>query len=294
MKTASPAGITLRTARADDLPGIERLLEASSLPTEGVAEALCSFIVAESGEEIVGVVGLELCGEHALLRSTAVHPEYRDRGLGRALVERIIAEAEARNIRALYLLTTSAERYFPSFGFVTTTRESVPGPVRATAEFEGACPASATVMCLTLPRTQRAASVLFLCTGNSARSQIAEALLRARANGRLRVGSAGVRPAATVNSLAIDALRDYGIDWSGRPPKAIDAVLGEPWDLVITVCDRAKESCPVLPGHPTFAHWNIDDPAAVEGDAATKRAAFRATMVDLARRIDLLLATLGS
>ena len=150
MKTSSPAGIVLRAARAEDLPGIERLLEASSLPTEGVEEALCGFIVAESGEGIVGVVGLELCGEHALLRSTAVSPGYRDQGLGRALVERIIAAAEARNIRALYLLTTTAERYFPSFGFVTTTRDTVPGPVRATAEFAGACPASATVMCMHL------------------------------------------------------------------------------------------------------------------------------------------------
>lgn len=150
MTMPSLGGITIRAARADDLPNVERLLEASSLPTDGVAAALSGFIVAESGEGIVGVVGLELCGEHALLRSTAVDSAYRDRGLGRALVERIIAQAESRNIRALYLLTTSAERYFPSFGFVTTRRDSVPAPVRATAEFEGACPASATVMCLTL------------------------------------------------------------------------------------------------------------------------------------------------
>lgn len=145
-------GVTLRPARPEDLPDVERLLEASGLPTAGVADALCSFIVAESAGGIVGVVGLELCGQHGLLRSTAVDPAYRDRGLGRALVERIIAEAESRNVRALYLLTTTAERYFPSFGFATTTRDAVPPPVRATAEFEGACPASATVMCLTLSR----------------------------------------------------------------------------------------------------------------------------------------------
>lgn len=223
-------GIALRPARAEDLAGVEALLVASHLPTAGAAEALCSFIVAENGSELVGVVGLELCGEHALLRSTAVDPRYRDRGLGRALVERIIAEAEARNIRALYLLTTTAERYFPSFGFVTTTRDSVPTPVRATAEFEGACPASATVMCLTLPATEQPASVLFLCTGNSARSQIAEALLTERGNGRFRVGSAGVHPAAAVNPYAIEALRDFGIDWSGRHPKAIDEILHEQWD----------------------------------------------------------------
>jgi amino-acid N-acetyltransferase len=141
---------TLRRARDEDLAAVEQLLTASGLPTDGVADALCTFIVAESDERIVGVVGLEICCEHALLRSTAVAPEWRDRGLGRQLVERIIAEAETRNIRALYLLTTTAERYFPTFGFVKTVRDAVPEPVRRTSEFVSACPASATVMCLTL------------------------------------------------------------------------------------------------------------------------------------------------
>jgi amino-acid N-acetyltransferase len=142
--------VTLRPALDSDLRAVEQLLTASGLPVAGVAEALCSFIVAESDARLVGVVGLELCCEHALLRSTAVAPDWRDRGLGRQLVERIIAEAESRNIRALYLLTTTAERYFPSFGFVKSTRAAVPEPVRQTAEFVSACPASATVMCLTL------------------------------------------------------------------------------------------------------------------------------------------------
>jgi arsenite methyltransferase len=148
--TKPAASPTLRPATDADLPAVEQMLAASGLPTTGVAEALGEFIVAESGDRIVGVVGLELCGEHALLRSTAVAPEWQGRGLGRQLVERIIAEAEARGIKALYLLTTTAERYFPSFGFVRTVRESVPEPVRATAEFSSACPASATIMCLPL------------------------------------------------------------------------------------------------------------------------------------------------
>jgi amino-acid N-acetyltransferase len=76
----------------------------------------------------------------------AVEPVWRRQGLGRALVTEVIARAEARGIRALYLLTTTAERYFPSFGFARTTREAVPAPVRVSAEFGGACPASAVVM----------------------------------------------------------------------------------------------------------------------------------------------------
>jgi protein-tyrosine-phosphatase len=99
-----------------------------------------------------------------------------------------------------------------------------------------------------------------------------------------------VHPAPEVNSFAIQVLRERGIDWRGKRSKAIDEVLGETWDLVITVCDRAKESCPILPGHPTYAHWSLDDPAAVEGDEEARRAAFRLTALDLSRRIDLLLA----
>jgi N-acetylglutamate synthase-like GNAT family acetyltransferase len=141
----------IRPASADDLPHIEALLTSSGLPTAGVEQSLDGFLVAEHDGALVGVVGLEhCCREYGLLRSTAVAPEWQGRGVGRRLVERAIAEAEARGTKALYLLTMTAERYFPSFGFETTTRDSVPAEVRATEEFCSACPASATVMSLAL------------------------------------------------------------------------------------------------------------------------------------------------
>jgi N-acetylglutamate synthase-like GNAT family acetyltransferase len=140
----------IRRATPGDLAGIERLLVASGLPTEGVSSALDGFLVAEEEGRIVGVVGVEARGEYGLLRSTAVTTEWRSRGLGRQLVERAIAEAESRGTKALYLLTTTAERYFPSFGFATTTRDVVPESIQTTGEFRVACPASATVMSLTL------------------------------------------------------------------------------------------------------------------------------------------------
>ncbi len=137
----------VRPAAPIDLPGVERLLTASGLPLDGVREALPTFIVAEVGADIVGVAGLEVCCDNALLRSVAVSQDWRSHGLGRALVTRIISDAEARGIHALYLLTTTAERYFPSFGFREISRDAVPADVRDTAEFRDACPASATVMC---------------------------------------------------------------------------------------------------------------------------------------------------
>lgn len=140
----------IRRASVQDLGAIETLLTENNLPLDGVREALSSFLVAEADGRIVGVVGMEYCGEYGLLRSTAVDAAWRNRGVARRLVEQIIAHAEARGTRALYLLTTTAERYFPSFGFQATARESVPEEIRATGEFRGACPESATVMCCSL------------------------------------------------------------------------------------------------------------------------------------------------
>ena len=141
----------IRNARTADAGAILALLEASDLPTVGVVDALSGFLVAESNGTIVAVVGVEPCSsEFALLRSTAVHPAWRNHGLGRKLVERAIASARAERIEALYLLTTTAEDYFPSFGFVRVARESVPESVRATDEFRSACPASAVAMALSL------------------------------------------------------------------------------------------------------------------------------------------------
>jgi len=140
-------GAKLRPAEIADLPAIESLLSAANLPLAGVAESLPGFVIAESGGAIVGTAALEVCCDNALLRSVAVAPEWRSRGLGRALVTRIIADGEARGLRALYLLTTTAEHYFPSFGFRQITRVEVPAELRETAEFKGACPDSAIVMC---------------------------------------------------------------------------------------------------------------------------------------------------
>ena len=141
------AGAILRPAQSTDLPSIEQLLKAANLPLAGVAEALPGFVVAEAEGAIVGTAALEVCRDNALLRSVAVAPEWRSRGLGRALVMRANANGEARGFRALYLLTTTAEHYFPSFGFQQITRDEVPTDVQATEEFQSACPSSAAVMC---------------------------------------------------------------------------------------------------------------------------------------------------
>lgn len=137
---------TIRHAEAADIRAIERLLMDNHLPILGIHEALGTFLVAVVGGELVGVAGLEIRGSHALLRSVAVRDEWRSRGVGRDLVHAAIADAETHGLEALYLLTTTAERYFPSFGFQVVEREQVPQEIQTSGEYRVACPTSATVM----------------------------------------------------------------------------------------------------------------------------------------------------
>ncbi len=141
-----------------------------------------------------------------------------------------------------------------------------------------------------MPEPARPLRVLFVCTGNSARSQMAEALLAHHGGGTFRGGSAGTHPAGAVHPLALRALEEVGVGATGLRPKTVDSVLGDGWDLVITVCDHAKETCPFIPGAPMMAHWGVEDPAAAAGDEAQRLEAFRIVRDTLGRRIERLVA----
>ena len=126
--------------------------------------------------------------------------------------------------------------------------------------------------------------VLFVCTGNSARSQIAEALLRSYGGADFEAFSAGTEPRG-VNPFAVRVLGEVGIDWSGARSKSVQEFLGQPFDYVVTVCDRARQSCPVFPGEHNALHWGLEDPAEVAGSDDEKLAAFRRTEQELATRL---------
>lgn len=134
--------------------------------------------------------------------------------------------------------------------------------------------------------------VSFLCTGNSARSILAEAILRRLGAGRFTASSAGSHPTGRVHPLALEVLAEHGYETAGLRSKSWDELSAPdapPIDLIVTVCDRAAgESCPVWPGHPLTAHWGIDDPAACRGSESAQRAAFRRAFHVLERRIGLL------
>jgi arsenate reductase len=132
--------------------------------------------------------------------------------------------------------------------------------------------------------------VLFLCTGNSARSQMAEALARKLTGGKADVFSAGTEPRAEVHPLALDVLRrTFKIDASGQSPKPLTPFLTERFDYIISVCDRAAASCPVFPGDPERIRWSFPDPAEVEGTPDQRRYAFEKTGHELVTRIRLWL-----
>ena len=141
---------TFRGASAADWPLVSDLLAASKLPLAGAADHLSHFILAFEGDALAGCAGLEVYGHAALLRSVAVAPSERGKGLGLALVDRALNHARAAGIVDVILLTETAAHFFPRFGFETITRDEAPESVRASVEFKGACPASAAVMRLGL------------------------------------------------------------------------------------------------------------------------------------------------
>ena len=219
-----------------------------------------------------------------LLRSVAVTSDVRGMGLGAALVEKALSDSAADGVTDVYLLTSTAETYFRRHGFRPVSRDNVPAAIKESLEFREACPATAAVMYRGPMR------VLFLCSGNSARSQIAETILNCAGTGRFIAESAGAQPAECVNELALGALARHGFHWRGHSPRGLDGLDQEAWDFVITVCDRAREACPIFPGQPIVAHWGMPDPAAAHGNEAQKQRAFDDAFLIIKRRIDLLLS----
>ena len=145
-----PTAPAVRLADASDKAAVERLLGSADLPVAGVSEAFDHFFVAEAAGAVVGVAGLEVHGEDGVLRSVAVAATERGRGLGALLTEHVLEHARLLHLHRLYLLTTTAEAYFPRHGFRQIAREDVSAEVQRSVEFREACPASAVAMVLEL------------------------------------------------------------------------------------------------------------------------------------------------
>ena len=135
--------------------------------------------------------------------------------------------------------------------------------------------------------------LLVLCTGNSARSQMAEGLFRETVGDRFEVFSAGTKPTA-VRPEAVAIMHEVGIDISAHRSKSADEFLGQKFRYVVTVCDNARESCPIFPGKAERIHWSFDDPAAVQGGPVERESAFRRVRDQIARKVQEFAAGIES
>lgn len=281
----------IRAATAADRAGIRRLLAAAHLDASDLETSAVRLWVVGAHDAPAGVVGLETHGDVGLLRSLAVADSLRGGGLGRALTAAVERHARDAGIRTLYLLTTTAADFFERLGYRRSDRAVVPAVIRATSQFSSLCPSSAVLMSKAMMRAPY--TVLFLCTGNSARSILAESLMNHVPGhaGKFRAYSAGSRPKGQVHPLALELLAASGLPAEGLRSKTWDefaAADAPQMDFIFTVCDSAaNETCPVWPGHPVTAHWGVADPAAVEGPIEIRRRAFHDALHALRTRIDL-------
>jgi arsenate reductase (thioredoxin) len=144
-----------------------------------------------------------------------------------------------------------------------------------------------------MAKTGKPIRVLILCTGNSARSQMAEGLLRQLGGDRFEVFSAGVDP-SSVRPQAVIAMREIGIDISQQYSKSVTEFVGQEFDFVITVCDNANEHCPVFPGSASRIHWSFEDPAAATGDEAATLSLYRRVRDEIQKKLELFSAAVCS
>jgi N-acetylglutamate synthase-like GNAT family acetyltransferase len=144
------ATLTIRPANPNDWRAVKSLLEENELPLDGAREHLDSYLLAIDNGPVVGCAGTELYGDIALLRSVAVAPLLQGGGIGKKLVSRLLEDAKHQQLSRIYLLTANAPEYFAKFGFEPVPIEDAPEVLKASAEFNGACPAGATLMSLPL------------------------------------------------------------------------------------------------------------------------------------------------
>jgi amino-acid N-acetyltransferase len=148
--TGPAAGDRIRSADPSDFPSLAHLLQESSLPIAGLPADLAHFFVAEQGGTMIAAAGLEVFGKSALLRSVVVDPHHRGTGIGQQLVSKALDHTRELRLEEVFLLTATAQNWFPRFGFEPSERSVVPEPMRRSAEFTGACPATAVLMRLQL------------------------------------------------------------------------------------------------------------------------------------------------
>ncbi len=242
-------------AQAADKENIISLLGRLKLPVSDLTGELKDFFVIKEGPKIIAVIGLETHGEHGLLRSMATHPAYRKNGLATSLVNRLIEVARTKNLKDIYLLTTTAEKFFEQKGFQKVDRNMVPQEIKQTPEFSSLCPSTSVIM---KKEVESKKKVLFVCVENSNRSQMSQAFATIFGGDNVEAFSAGSKPSGIVNPKAIAAMKELDYDLSMHDSKSLKEVEQyAPFDAVVTM--GCGDACPWMPAK-KFIDWQIPDP----------------------------------
>lgn len=254
--------ITIRPASATDFHKACALLQSEALPTIDLRPELQHFFLAFDQEQAIGLIGLDPYGSSGLLRSMIVLPVYRNHGVAARLIATLEAHATGLGIRQLFLITNTAAGYFQQKGFGMVQRDALPGDLATSAEFNGLCPESSTIMTKSLEPATTRKKFLFVCVENANRSQMSQAFARMLGGDQVEAFSAGSRPSGIVNPKAVAAMKELGYDLTTHDSKSLDEVKSQaPFDAVVTM--GCGDACPWMPAK-TFIDWQIPDPKHME------------------------------
>jgi arsenate reductase (thioredoxin) len=274
--------VIIRPANRNDFDEIIKLLAAEKLPVDDIDDSLKNFFLAVAGNEITGVIALEIYGEYGLLRSMATNAAYRNKGIAARLIEQLFNHAQAKGLKEIYLLTETAEKYFAGKGFAVVKRDDVPESIKKSGEFSHVCPSTAVVMKKEIMSKKK---LLFVCVENSNRSQMSQAFAKIIGGDKVEAYSAGSKPSGIVNPKAIEAMKELGYDLSKHDSKSLQEVEQyAPFDAVVTM--GCGDACPWMPAK-KFIDWEIPDPKHMEPAEFNKVRDF------IKRKVELLIESLN-
>ncbi|HEX2630738.1 MAG TPA: arsenic resistance N-acetyltransferase ArsN2 [Chitinophagaceae bacterium] len=252
-----------------DSPGIREqviaLLQQNKLPVSDIGEHTLLFAFTDDNDSLIGSAGLEIFDKIALVRSISVQPSQQHSGLGSIIIKELENIAREKSITELYLLTTTADKFFSRHGYSVVKRDELPETIRKTSEFTSVCPSSAIAMKKDLTSKKK---ILFVCVENSNRSQMSQAFAIMLGENRVEAYSAGSRPSGIINPKAIAAMNEIGYDLSHHESKSLEEVKQyAPFDVVVTM--GCGDACPWMPAK-EFIDWQIPDPRNMEPDEFNK------------------------
>jgi arsenate reductase len=243
-----------------------------------------------SDNELIACAGVEVHGADGLLRSVAVSPQFQGKGYGSMLIQTAILVARIQKLSTLYLFTDHASGFFVKHGFQKTGRETLPTRIAQSKQAVADCGTHADILYGPVPATPPV--FLVLCTGNSCRSQMAHAYLEHFLAGTGQVYSAGIETHG-LNPGAVSILQEDGLDITHHTSNHVNEYRDVHFDLILTVCDHAKEHCPWIPGNALRIHHNFSDPSKVQGTSAEIHSAFLQTREEVKTYCRNLISALG-